>query len=101
MQEKNPDKDQIISQIPATIFNSDINRIFKKFREANLGNELKDGIEVRVLCKLDLYPPHGHYSIIIKDIDPEFLQAKKVVYCVFFVCIFFPEIIFVVSCLHV
>jgi len=76
LQEKNPDKDQIISQIPATIFNSDINRIFKKFQEANLGNELKDGIEVRVLCKLDLYPPHGHYSIIIKDIDPEFTLGK-------------------------
>jgi len=76
LQEKNPDKDQIISQIPATIFNSDIDRIFKKFQEANLGNELKDGIEVRVLCKLDLYPPHGHYSIIIKDIDPEFTLGK-------------------------
>lgn len=76
LQEKNPDKDQIISQIPATIFNSDINRILKKFQEANLGNELKDGIEVRVLCKLDLWPPHGHYNIIIKDIDPEFTLGK-------------------------
>ena len=76
LQEKNPDKDQIISQIPATIFNSDINRILKKFQEANLGNELKDGIEVRVLCKLDLYPPHGHYNIIIKDIDPEYTLGK-------------------------
>jgi len=28
------------------------------------------------LCKLDLYPPHGHYSIIIKDIDPEFTLGK-------------------------
>lgn len=76
LQEKNPDKDQIISQIPATIFNSDIKRILKKFQEANLGNELKDGIEVRVLCKLDLYPPHGHYGIIIKDIDPEYTLGK-------------------------
>jgi len=76
LQEKNPDKDQIISQIPATIFNSDIKRILKKFQEANLGNELKDGIEVRVLCRLDLWPPHGHYSIIIKDIDPEFTLGK-------------------------
>ena len=76
LQEKNPDKDQIISQIPTTIFNSDINRILKKFQEANLGNELKDGIEVRVLCKLDLWPPHGHYNIIIKDIDPEYTLGK-------------------------
>ena len=76
LQEKDPDKDQIISQIPATIFNSDINRILKKFREANLGNELKDGIEVRVLCKLDLWPPHGHYNIIIKNIDPEYTLGK-------------------------
>lgn len=76
LQEKDPNKDQIISKISATIFNSDISRILKKFQGANLGNELRDGIEIRVLCKMDVYPPWGEYKIIIKDIDPEFTLGK-------------------------
>jgi len=76
LQEKNPDKDQIISKISATIFNSDINRLLQKFRQANVGLELRDGLEVRVLCKIDAYPPWGEYKVIIKDIDPEFTLGK-------------------------
>ena len=76
LQEKNPDKDQIISKISATIFNSDISRLLEKFRQANIDYELRDGLEVRVLCKVDVYPPWGEYKVVIKDIDPEFTLGK-------------------------
>jgi len=76
LQEKSPDKDQIISKISAVIFNSDIKRILEKFQQANIGSELRDGLEIRVLCKIDVYPPWGEYKMIIKDIDPKFTLGK-------------------------
>ena len=76
LQEKDPDKDQIISEIPAVIFNSDIAKIWQKLREANVDTALRDGMEVRVLCRVNVYPPHGKYTLIIKDIDPEFILGK-------------------------
>ncbi|PIR71937.1 MAG: exodeoxyribonuclease VII large subunit [Candidatus Nealsonbacteria bacterium CG10_big_fil_rev_8_21_14_0_10_36_24] len=75
LQEKNPDKDQIISKITATIFNSDIKRILQKFKQGS-DVELRDGLEVRVLCRIDVYPPWGEYKVVIKDIDPEFTLGK-------------------------
>lgn len=41
LQEKNPGKDQIISKISATIFNSDIGRLISKFQKVNTSTELK------------------------------------------------------------
>ncbi len=75
LQEKNPDKDQIISKITAVIFNNDINRILQKFKLASK-TELRDGLEIRVLCKVDVYPPWGEYKVVIKDIDPTFTLGK-------------------------
>ena len=75
LQEKNPDKDQIISKITATIFNSDIKRILQKFKQGS-DVELRDGLEVRVLCRIDVYPPWGEYKVVIKDIDSEFTLGK-------------------------
>lgn len=76
LQEKDPDKDQIISEVPTVIFNNDITQIWQKLKEANVDNAFRDGMEVRVLCKVNVYPPHGKYTLIIKDIDPEFTLGK-------------------------
>jgi len=75
LQEKNPDKDQIISKISASIFNSDINKILQKFSQIS-NAELRDGLEIRALCRIDVYPPWGEYKVVIKDIDPEFTLGK-------------------------
>lgn len=76
LQEKHPDKDEVISVIPATLFNSDLRKVRQKLQEANVGGDIKDGIEIRVLCKIDVYPPQGKYSLIIRDIDPAFTLGK-------------------------
>lgn len=76
LQEKDPDKDQIISEIPAVIFNNDITQIWQKLQETNVAAAFRDGMEIKVLCKVDVYPPWGKYSLIIKDIDPEFTLGK-------------------------
>lgn len=75
LQEKNPNKDQIISKISATIFNSDIKKILQKFSQIS-NTELRDGLEIRALCRIDVYPPWGEYKMVIKDIDPEFTLGK-------------------------
>ena len=75
LQEKNPDKDQIISKISASIFNSDIKKILQKFSQIS-DTELRDGLEIRALCRIDVYPPWGEYKVVIKDIDPEFTLGK-------------------------
>lgn len=75
LQEKNPDKDQIISKISASIFNSDIKQILQKFSQIS-NTELRDGLEIRALCRIDVYPPWGEYKVVIKDIDPEFTLGK-------------------------
>lgn len=76
LQEKHPAKDEVISVIPVTLFNSDLRKVRQKLQEANVGTDLRDGIEVRVLGKVDVYPPHGKYSLIIRDIDPAFTLGK-------------------------
>ena len=75
LQEKDPDKDQIISKISASIFNSDIQTILQKFSRIS-NSELRDGLEIRALCRIDVYPPWGEYKVVIKDIDPEFTLGK-------------------------
>jgi len=76
LQEKHPDRDEVISVIPATLFNSDLRKVRQKLQEANVGTDLKDGIEVRVLSKVDVYPLHGNYKLIIRDIDTAFTLGK-------------------------
>ena len=76
LQEKHPDKDEVISVISATLFSSDLKKVRQKLKEANVGGDLRDGIEIRVLCKMDVYFPHGKYSLIIRDIDTAFTLGK-------------------------
>ena len=38
--------------------------------------ELRDGLQIRALVRVDLYPPSGRFQIIVSDIDPEFTLGK-------------------------
>ena len=76
LQEKHPGKDEAISVISATLFSSDLKKVRQKLQEAGVAADLRDGIEVRVFGKVDVYPPLGKYSLIIRDIDPVFTLGK-------------------------
>lgn len=76
LQEKNPDKDQIISKINMIIFAGTKQKLYKRITDYGAGNILGDGMAIRVLCEVDVYLPNGNYSLIIKDIDPEFTLGK-------------------------
>ena len=37
---------------------------------------LRDGLEIRALVRVDLYPASGRYQVIVEDIDPSFTLGK-------------------------
>ncbi len=50
-----------------------INTVLKKSADAF---NLKDDIEVKFLCKVDFYAPHGAMRLIVEDIDPVYTLGK-------------------------
>lgn len=38
--------------------------------------ELKDDIEVKFLCSVDFYPPHGRIRLVVQSIDPVYTLGK-------------------------
>ncbi len=74
--EKDPDSDTIIAQVSAALFAGRVPNIFNKLKAADPEFKLKNDIEVRLLCQLDLYPKSGRYNIIVVDIDPIYTLGK-------------------------
>src|SRR5262245_54902833 len=50
--------------------------IRQMLRAAAESFELKDDIEVKFLCKVDFYPPHGRVRLSVESIDPFFTLGK-------------------------
>lgn len=76
LQEKDPVQEQVMSEISVIIFEGDKPKLREKLLAANVGAAFRDGAEVRVLCKVNVYSPRGQYGLIIKDIDTEFSLGK-------------------------
>ncbi len=74
--QKHPEADQIIAQVKSIIFEDSKLFIFKRLKEADSAFELKDDIEVKLLCKVDLYPKWGEYRLIVVDVDPIYTLGK-------------------------
>ncbi len=74
--QKEPDSDTIMAQVSAALFAGRVSKIFAKLKEADPNFELKNDIEVKLLCQLDLYPKSGRFSVIIVDIDPVYTLGK-------------------------
>lgn len=74
--QKHAKQEAIVSKINAAIFESRKLKILKRLKESEDGFQLKDDIEVKVLCEVDLYSKTGNLSIIIVDIDPIYTLGK-------------------------
>ncbi|OQX81154.1 MAG: exodeoxyribonuclease VII large subunit [Candidatus Omnitrophica bacterium 4484_70.1] len=74
--QKHPEADEIIAKVRAIIFEDVKMYLFKKLQREDSSFELKDDIEVKVLCKVDLYPKWGEYTLYIFDIDPIYTLGK-------------------------
>ncbi len=74
--EKDSDSDTIIAQVSAALFSGRVTKIFNKLKAADPNFKLKNDIEVKILCQLDLYPKTGRFNLIVVDIDPVYTLGK-------------------------
>ena len=64
------------ARIGLVIFSNRKILIERILREAGDPFEIKDDIEVKFLCKVDFYPPHGMVRLIVEEIDPFYTLGK-------------------------
>lgn len=62
--------------INATIWSNQLERMYSKHGRKVVGDILKDGMEVRVQCQVNLYKGRGSISLQIQDIDPDFTKGS-------------------------
>ncbi|MCM8788012.1 MAG: exodeoxyribonuclease VII large subunit [Candidatus Omnitrophica bacterium] len=74
--QKHPEVNQIIAQVSAKIFESNRDYIFNRLKEIDPNFELKNDIEVKLKCEVDLYPKGGSFGLIVVDIDPFYTIGK-------------------------
>ena len=74
--EKHPEAQEIRAKVKAVLFSGYRYRIEKRIEEANSSFQLKNDIEARFLCEVNLHPPSGQYSLIIVDVDPIYTLGK-------------------------
>ena len=68
--------DTIMAQAPIVIFESVKTLINRRLRECAPPFELKDGIEVQFLCRIDFYAKSGRYQLVVADIEPAYTLGK-------------------------
>lgn len=70
--QKNPHADEFVAQAKAVIFENVKHQIYARLKDAEAQLTLADDMEVKLLCKVDLYVKTGAYSLTVFDIDPFF-----------------------------
>lgn len=66
----------IVARIGLVIFAGKKIFIDQVLQETPDAFELKDDIEVKFLCRVDFYPPHGAMRLIVESIDPVYTLGK-------------------------
>ena len=66
----------ITAKIDVKIWANNRFRINAVLNKAENPFQLKDDIEVKLLCKVDFYPPFGQVSLIAENIDPIYTLGK-------------------------
>lgn len=74
--EKDPESHQILARIGLVIFAGQKSRIEETLKQSENAFTLKDDIEVKFLCQVDFYPPHGAVRLIVEEIDPTYTLGK-------------------------
>ncbi len=70
--EKKPGDASIAARVQVALFEREAKRLLAKLGPG----EMRDGIEVRVLVRVELYAAQGRYQLIVEDIDPSFTLGK-------------------------
>jgi len=74
--EKRQGADEIAARASAVLFESTARMLRSKLENAPEPVTLRDGIEIRALVRVELYPQKGRFQLVIEDIDPSFTLGK-------------------------
>lgn len=74
--QKEEQSDQITAKVRAALFFGRQPVIQQRLAQAQDSFELKNDIEVKLLCEVSLHPPTGQYSLVVIDIDPIYTLGK-------------------------
>jgi exodeoxyribonuclease VII large subunit len=74
--QKHPEKDQIVAQATAVIFEGRKEKLVQILTQAQNQFQLQDGIEVKLLCRLDFYAQSGRFTLIVESIDPIYTLGR-------------------------
>ncbi len=74
--EKDPKSKEVLARIGLVIFSNRKIQIQQILQRSENSFSLKDDIEVKFLCSVDFYPPHGAVRLIVENIDPTYTLGK-------------------------
>ncbi len=75
--EKTPGEDaRPLAQVEAALFERTIELLDRKLRSADPPLQLRDGLQIRVLARVDLYPASGRFQLVIDDVDPSYTLGQ-------------------------
>jgi exodeoxyribonuclease VII large subunit len=74
--EKEEGAKDIKAKVGVAIWAGVRSKIEATLKKAENAFELKDGIEVKFLCKVDYYPVYGTLRLIVENIDPVYTLGK-------------------------
>lgn len=74
--EKDSSTKNVVARVGLVIFSGRRAAVEEILKSAENAFELKDDIEVKFLCKVDFYPPHGAMRLIVESIDPVYTLGK-------------------------
>lgn len=72
--EKAPRGRQIAASVDVALFERTAKSVLPKIEKQGL--TMRDGIEIMIRARVDLYPKTGRYQLIIDDIEPEFTLGQ-------------------------
>jgi len=74
--EKAPRAQRPKAVVEVALFERTAQQLLPKLEASDPSLTLRDGLEVRALVQVDLYPASGRYQVIVQDIDPSFTLGK-------------------------
>lgn len=74
--EKAKGQPRATAAVEVALFAATAERLLPRLLEGDTPLSLRDGIEIRVLVRVDLYQATGRFQIVIEDIDPSFTLGK-------------------------
>jgi len=76
--EKAPGETRPRARVEAALFEREARELEQRFAKEDAGFALRDGIEIRVLVRVDLYPQSGRFQVIVEDVEgnPGYYTSK-------------------------